>query len=328
MTKIILLTGLPRSGKTFVKNLLSLNPEIQTTDKEFFFFRYFDDNSFKNRGNYFQNTEFLFKNCKISKNLRLNYDHFNKEGNDNKDLYKNIITNHLRVINSEKKIFLDNSPDTIGYFKKYLNWFGNDFKCIFVKRDIINNFASYKNKNIKNSSFEKLVNNFKFKYHHSNLIFNLLKSEFPKNLFEIKFEELIKDTIKIYNHLSIFLNLKNDKNLYNKIQDSKFIINSSFNIDRTSRYIDKSTIDRSKYLEDKEKEIVTQNITLIDTSFLEKETFELDIKTKNELRKKKLIYLSDILVGIFYDLKIKSILKSQFLIIIYTIKKFLSKFIN
>ena len=36
MRKIILLTGLPRSGKTFVKNLLSLNPEIQTTDKEFF----------------------------------------------------------------------------------------------------------------------------------------------------------------------------------------------------------------------------------------------------------------------------------------------------
>ena len=24
------------SGKTFVKNLLSLNPEVQTTDKEFF----------------------------------------------------------------------------------------------------------------------------------------------------------------------------------------------------------------------------------------------------------------------------------------------------
>ena len=36
MKKIILLTGLPRSGKTFVKNLLSLKPEIQTTEKEFF----------------------------------------------------------------------------------------------------------------------------------------------------------------------------------------------------------------------------------------------------------------------------------------------------
>ena len=155
-----------------------------------------------------------------------------------------------------------------------------------------------------------------------------MKSEFPKNLFEIKFEKIIKDTVKIYNDLSIFLKLKNDKNLDNKIQDSKFIINSSFNIDRTSRFIDKSTIDRSKYLEDKEKEIITQNITSIDTSFLEKETFELDIKTKNELRKKKLLYLSDILVNVFYDLKIKSILKSQLLLIIYTIKKFLSKFIN
>ena len=228
MRKIILLTGLPRSGKTFVKNLLSLNPEIQTTDKEFFFFRYFDDKSFKNRGSYEQNIEFLFKNCKISENLRLNYDYFDKKGENNQDLYQNIIKNHFRVINSEKKIFLDNSPDTIGYFKKYLNWFGNDFKCIFVKRDIINNFASYKNKNIKNSSFEKLVNNFKFKYHHSNLIFNLLKNEFPKNLFEIKFEEIIKDTVKIYNDLSIFLNLKNNKNL--KIKSKiKIYINSSFN---------------------------------------------------------------------------------------------------
>ena len=76
MRKIILLTGLPRSGKTFVKNLLSLNPEIQTTNKEFFFFRYFDDKSFNIRGNYEQNTEFLFKNCKISKNLKLNHDFF------------------------------------------------------------------------------------------------------------------------------------------------------------------------------------------------------------------------------------------------------------
>ena len=160
------------------------------------------------------------------------------------------------------------------------------------------------------------------------MIFNLLKNEFPNNLFEIKFEKIIKDTVKIYNDLSIFLNLKNDKNLDNKIQDSKFIINSSFNIDRTSRYIDKSTIDRSKYLNDKEKEIITQNITLIDTSFLEKESFELDIKTKNKMRKKKLLYLSDILVNIFYDLKVKSIFKSQFLLIVYIIRKFLSKFFN
>ena len=105
MTKIILLTGLPRSGKTFVKNLLSLNPEIQTTDKEFFFFRYFDDKSFKNRGSYEQNIEFLFKNCKISENLRLNYDYFDKKGENNQDLYQNIIKNHFRVINSEKNFF-------------------------------------------------------------------------------------------------------------------------------------------------------------------------------------------------------------------------------
>ena len=64
MSRIILLTGLPRSGKTFVKNLLSLNQDIHTTEKEFFFFRYFDDKSFNIRGNYEQNRKFLFENCK------------------------------------------------------------------------------------------------------------------------------------------------------------------------------------------------------------------------------------------------------------------------
>jgi dephospho-CoA kinase len=105
MRKIILLTGLPRSGKTFVKNLLSLSPEIQTTEKEFFFFRYFDDENFDIRGNYEQNIEFLFENCKISKNLQLNRDYFIKNGNDNKDLYQNIIKNYLQVTNSKKSFF-------------------------------------------------------------------------------------------------------------------------------------------------------------------------------------------------------------------------------
>ena len=328
MRRIVLLTGLPRSGKTFVKNLLSLNPEVQTTEKEFFFFRYFDDKSFNSRGNYEQNTKFLFKNCKISENLQLNYDYFSKNGNDNKDLYQNIIENHLQVINSKKKIFLDNSPDTIGYFKKYIKWFGDDFKCVFVKRKLIDNFASYKSKNIKKSSFEKLVYNFKFKYYHSNLIFNLLKNQYPNNLFEIKFEEIIKKTNKIYNNLSTFLDLKIDKDLDNKIIQSKFIVNSSFNKDRSLRNIDKTTVDRSKYLNAKEKEIINQKIILIDNSFLEKESFELDIKTKNEMRRVKIANLSNILVNIFYDLKIKLIFKSQLMLIIYTIKRFLGKFLN
>lgn len=328
MKKIILLTGLPRSGKTFVKNLLSLKPEIQTTEKEFFFFRYFDDKSFNNRGNYEQNTKFLFKKCKISKNLQLNSDFFNKNGNDNKDLYQNIIENYFKVINSKKKIFLDNSPDTIGYFKKYINWFGHDFKCVFVKRNILNNFASYKKKNIESSTLEKLVYNFKFKYYHSNLIFNLLKNEYPNNLFEIKFEEIVKDTNKIYNNLSTFLDLKIDKNLDNRILQSKFIVNSSFTKDRTLRDIDKSSIDRSKYLNTKEQEMINQNINLIDMSFLEKEIFELDIKTKNEMREKKIMNLYNIMVNIFYDLKMKSFFKSQLVLITYTTKKILSKFFN
>lgn len=328
MRKIILLTGLPRSGKTFVKNLLSLSPEIQTTEKEFFFFRYFDDENFDIRGNYEQNIEFLFENCKISKNLQLNRDYFIKNGNDNKDLYQNIIKNYLQVTNSKKKFFLDNSPDTIGYFSKYISWFGDDFKCVFVKRNILNNFASYKSKNIKSSSFEKLAYNFKFKYHHSNLIFNLLKSKYPNNLFEIKFEEIVKDTDKIFNNLSSFLNLKIDKNLKNKIHHSKFIVNSSFNKDRTLRDIDKSTIDRSSYLNSKEQKIIKQKINLIDISFLEKECFELDIKTKNQIRDEKMVNLSNILVNIFYDLKIISIFKSQILLTMYSIKRFLSKFFN
>ena len=63
MPQIVLLTGLPRSGKTLIKNLLSLNDDIQITEKELFFFRYFDDESFSNRGNYKDNLNFLLKNA-------------------------------------------------------------------------------------------------------------------------------------------------------------------------------------------------------------------------------------------------------------------------
>ena len=328
MSRIILLTGLPRSGKTFVKNLLSLNQDIHTTEKEFFFFRYFDDKSFNIRGNYEQNRKFLFENCKISKNFQLNSDSFKKKGNNNKDLYQNIIQNHLEVKNSKKKFFLDNSPDTIGYFKKYINWFGDDFKCVFVKRNILDNFASYKNKNIKDSTFEKIVYDFKFKYYHSSLILNLLKNEYPNNLIEIKFEEIIKDTNKIFYNLQKFLNLKIDEKLNNKINQSKFVVNSSFNKDRSLRDIDRSVIDRSIYLNVKEKQIINQKMTFIDLSFLENEYFDLDIKTKNDIRKNKIINLSDILKNIFYDLKIISIFKSQLILSKYSIKRVFNKFFN
>ena len=132
MLQIVLLTGLPRSGKTLTKNLLSLNNDIQVTEKEFFFFRYFDDESFSNRGDYKDNLNFLFEKCRIAENLKLDFKSFKKDGENNKHLYLNIIENYCRNNNSNKKIFLDNSPDTIGYFRKYYNWLGNDFKCIYV----------------------------------------------------------------------------------------------------------------------------------------------------------------------------------------------------
>ena len=67
---------------------------------------------------------------------------------------------------------------------------------------------------------------------------------------------------------------------------------------------------------------------LIDNSFLEKEIFELDIKKKNEMREEKTLKLSNILKNIFYDLKIKSIIKSHLILIIYTLKRFLRNFLN
>ena len=73
MPQIVLLTGLPRSGKTLIKNLLSLNDDIQITEKELFFFRYFDDESFSNRGNYKDNLNFLFKKCNIAENFKLDF---------------------------------------------------------------------------------------------------------------------------------------------------------------------------------------------------------------------------------------------------------------
>jgi hypothetical protein len=74
--------------------------------------------------------------------------------------------------------------------------------------------------------------------------------------------------------------------------------------------------------------MINQNINLIDMSFLEKEIFELDIKTKNEMREKKIMNLYNIMVNIFYDLKMKSFFKSQLVLITYTTKKILSKFFN
>lgn len=328
MPQIVLLTGLPRSGKTLTKNLLSLNDNILVTDKEFFFFRYFDDESFLKRGNYKDNLNFLFEKCKIAENLKLNFKSFKKDGKNNKHLYLNIVENHFKNNDSDKKIFLDNSPDTIGYFKKYLNWFGDSFRCIYVSRNIIDNFASYKGKNIKNTKFEKLVYDFQFKYHHSNLIYNFLKNQYPKNLIEIKFEDLITNTNKTCKDIINFLDIPFDNEYSKKISNSQFKINSSFNEDRSLRNIDRSVINRSNRLSIKEKNEINQKFSIIDTSFYTNEVFDLDLKIKNQFNRNKKKNLINLLNSLLQDLKFLNIFQIFYYLILYLIKRLLNKLFN
>tara|TARA_B100000925_G_scaffold290804_1_gene276903 strand:- start:976 stop:1962 length:987 start_codon:yes stop_codon:yes gene_type:complete len=328
MPQIILLTGLPRSGKTLLKNLLSLNDDVQVTEKEFFFFRYFDDESFSKRGDYKDNLNFLFEKCKIAENLKLDFKSFKKDGENNKHLYLNIVENFFRNTGSNKKIFLDNSPDTIGYFRKYYNWLGDDFKCIYVKRNIIDNFASYKGKNINNSKLDDLIYNFQFKYHHSNLIYNLLKNQYPNNLIKVKFEDLIANTNETCESLIKFLNIPKDNEYYKKISSSKFKINSSFNKDRSSREIDQSVLNRSNHLNFDEKNKINQKLFIIDTSFYTKEVFDLDLKMKSYFIDSKKKNLKNLINYLLKDLKFFNILKIFNYLILFLIKKLFNKFFN
>ena len=328
MPQIILLTGLPRSGKTLIKNLLSLNDDIQITEKELFFFRYFDDESFSNRGNYQDNLNFLFKKCNIAENFKLDLKSFKKDGENNKHLYLNIIENYCKNNNSNKKIFLDNSPDTIGYFRKYYNWLGNDFKCIYVERNLIDNFASYKSKNINNTKLDKLIYDFQFKYHHSNLIYNLLKNQYPNNLMKVKFENLISNTNETYKEVIKFLNIRLDSEYLKKISNSKFKINSSFNEDRSLRKIDPSTLNRSNQLSFDEKNKINQKLSIIDTSIYTKEVFDLDLKMKDHFVENKKKNFKNLLSYLLQDLKFFYILKIFYHLILFSIKKLSNKFFN
>jgi hypothetical protein len=305
---IFLITGLPRSGKTLLKNLLSLSDQIAVTPTEFFYFRYFNKKNFYHRGSYLDNVNFLFEKCSISKKWLLNKENFNFEGVNQKDLYLNIIDNYIKNHHKNKNIFLDNSPDSISYFNDYINWFGENFKCIYIVRNKIDNFNSFKNKNYK-EDHEKLIEDFKYKWDHSFIIAQNLKIKYTNSLKIIYYENLVTDTYSCLREIFLYLNLNINEDIIKKIKNYSFKTNSSFNIkDKGSIYSE--SIGRKNTLS-KDELLRLNGLNIIDSEIFSNDftNFSLDLKKNNTLTDKKVKNFDFIIKNLIYDLSFKNLIR-------------------
>lgn len=327
MRNVFLITGLPRSGKTLLKNLLSLSDQIAVTPTEFFYFRYFNEKNFKNRGSYLDNVNFLFEKCSISKRWPLIRENFNLVGKSHKDLYLNIIDNYIKNHFFDKKIFIDNSPDTLSYFEDYITWFREDFKCVYIQRNKIDNFNSFKKKNFK-EDHEKLIEDFKYKWDHSFIISQILKIKYPKNFKIIHYETLVQDTYYCLKEIFLFFNIKIDKSFLKKIKNYNFNSNSSFE-NKNRKTIYSESIGRTNQLNSSELNRL-EGLSIIDSEIFKKDftNFSLDLKKNNTITKKKVKNFNSIINTIIYDLNFKNLIKFFIYINKLVIKKLISKIIN
>ena len=145
---------------------------------------------------------------------------------------------------------------------------------------------------------------------------------------KVKFEDLITNTNETYVDLINFLNIRLDSEYLQKISNSKFKINSSFNEDRSLRKIDQSTLNRSNQLNSDEKNKINQKLSIIDTSFYTEDVFDLDLKMNDHFIKNKKKNFKNLLSYLLQDLKFFYIVKIFYHLILFSIKRLLNKFFN
>lgn len=142
--KVIVIGGLPRSGKTLLRNLLGSNSELAIPPSAFNFFCYFNDGDFAERGTYDENAKFFFDSAWKSGAFGLTEEMLVGTGETPRDLYVNILESYRQAHFPAKRYVGEYTHLEEEYFDKFVEWFGLErIKFIQVIRNPYDNYASY-----------------------------------------------------------------------------------------------------------------------------------------------------------------------------------------
>ena len=142
--KIIIVGGLPRTGKTILRNALGSHSQIAFTPSGFNFFYWFSENKFHARGGFDANLKFFFEECWISKTWRITQGSVLYTGKDRRDLYLVILEAFRQTYFKEKQYVGTYIHVSEEYFDTLIKWFGWErLKFIQIIRNPYDNYGSY-----------------------------------------------------------------------------------------------------------------------------------------------------------------------------------------
>jgi len=142
--KLIIIGGLPRSGKTMLSNVIGSNSQIAIPQSGFGFFNFFSEEQYKSRGGFNENLDFFFDSCWKSKSWKINRKMVVETGCERKDLYVVLLDTYRKAYFPERKYpgVYDHVAEE--HFDKLVDWFGHErLKFIHPVRDPFDNYGSY-----------------------------------------------------------------------------------------------------------------------------------------------------------------------------------------
>ena len=144
LEKVIIIGGLPRSGKTLLSNVIGSNSQIAIAQSALNFFHYFSRKKYKERGDFAANLDWFFHSCRKSEALGIIREDVILTGVTRKDLYMVLLDTFRQKYFPEKKYYGEYTHLIEENFPILIDWFGIEkIKYIQFIRNPYDNYASY-----------------------------------------------------------------------------------------------------------------------------------------------------------------------------------------
>ena len=228
--KIIFIIGLPRSGTSLVESILGSNKNIYKAGE-------------------IPNLKKIIKENFVSDGL-LDFDKINnKINNKDNSIYDHYI-NYTNLKNIKENVVTDKNTENFK-FLGIINAFFTNSKIINCVRDPFENFCSLYKINF-NSSGLNWTNSKKeiFMYHKNYFeLIDLWKSKNINNIIDLKFEELLSDSVNTINKLIDFCDLDSNVDYINFHKSNSRIIKTA-SANQARKPIQKANIYKYKHFKD------------------------------------------------------------------------------
>jgi len=264
--KIIIVGGLPRTGKTLLRNALGSHSQIAFTPSGLNFFQWCSEVMFQARGGFEENLNYFFDKDWKSKSWNITKDMVSYTGTDRRDLFLVILETYRQTYFPEKKYIGTYIHVSEEYFDTLLGWFGRErLKFIQIIRNPYDNYASHvRARKISEEErapdkYSSSVHRFCHMWGQSSSIATYLGLKYPDTYRTLFFEDLLSNHEEAFEALCKWINVPIEVDRMLNMGDFARKQNSAFeikNVDNTPGSVQSDNIDRRQYLNSYEIEAI------------------------------------------------------------------------